>query len=174
MNLLFLIFSALTFFCATGSGKGFQPISNTDTIPVFAEKIDLNSKNYIRVVDGFITPDTLFFNSLKINSIRKIGDSQKLHELGLKVRSKPFMFICSDPGPKREYLNRLAGIEYWKQEYIVLIILNNELITPNKYYKIEELETDKVVKAVYDQNDTTWDFKIKMPLGAIKVQTETK
>lgn len=172
MSILFIIVHAFTIFCAIDSGKGFQLNSNTDTIPVYNEKIDLNSKNYIRVVDGFITPDSLSFNSLKINSIRKIGDSQKLHELGLKVRSKPFMFICSDLGSKREYHNRLAGIEYWKQEFIIPIILNNELIKPNKYYKIEEIETSKVVKAVYDQNDTTWNFRIKMPLGVIKVQTK--
>lgn len=145
-----------------------------DTIPGYAQKIDLNSNDYIRVVDGLIASDSLYFNSLKINSYRKISDPERLHELGLKEEVKPFLFICSNPSENREILNKKAGIPYWKQQFMIPIILDDELLTPNKYYKIDELNTPNVLTVVYYPNDTVWNDRIKMPLGAIKVTTKSK
>lgn len=147
---------------------------SVDTIPGYTQKIDLNSTDYIRVVDGLITSDSLYFNSMNINSYRKISDPERLHELGLKEEMKPFLFICSVPSENREVLNNKAGIPYWKQEFMIPIILDKELLTPNKYFKIDELNTHNTSTVVYDPNDTVWNNRIKMPLGAIKVTTKSK
>ncbi len=130
--------------------------------------LNINSKNFIRVLDGFeLKENNLVPKIIKINSVRRISDTIKLKHLGIENFNHPYMFLSSFASDIRRYIYAKANIDYELQEANLPIILNKKLITFDKYSLLDKLDTSQILTAKYVRLNKMGSHK--MPLGAVKV-----
>jgi hypothetical protein len=133
--------------------------------------INFNSNKFIRIFDGFELPeDSLVPKNIEINSIRRTNDTLKLKQLGIKNYEKPYMILCSFPTSVRQFIYSRANISYELKEINLPIIINNKIITFNKYQELNKLDTNRIVSVKYYKSVPEY-FKINMgmPFGVISV-----
>jgi hypothetical protein len=133
--------------------------------------INENSKSFIRVLDGLLMPENSSVpKNIPINSIQRLSNETELNKMGLTYDGKPYMFLCSYPTSIRQYIYANANINYQLKEVNLPIILNNILITEDKYAMVENIDTSRIVSIKYIKPEKLQSrYKIAI-LGAVEVK----
>lgn len=155
-----------------------QPIlKEKDSLPFYnlgssqILSLNINSKNFIRILDGFeLKANNPVSKIIKINSVRRISDTLKLKNLGIKSFNRPYMFLSSFASDTRRYIYSKAKIDYELQEINLPIILNKKLITFDKYSLLDKLDTSRILTAKYVRLNKIGSYE--MPLGVVEVTYE--
>jgi hypothetical protein len=139
-------------------------------------EININSKEFYRLFDGFLLKDdSLISRDVHINDIRRLSDHEKLKKMGLQDFSKPYMFLSTSASPIRELIYEKAAINSSFQEINLPIILNKEVITYYKYGLLDRIDTSTISAVKYLKPDGSFLAKHPdMPLGAIAVETTSR
>jgi hypothetical protein len=161
----------IMFFCFSTKICGAQE-------PLLKEKgnsqsltLNINSKNFIRVLDGFeLKANNPVPKIIKINSVRRTSDTLKLQHLGIKDVNNLYMFLSSFASDTRRYIYAKAKIDYELQEVNLPIILNNKIITFDKYSLLDKLDTSQILTAKYVRVNKMGSYET--PLGVIVVTYE--
>jgi hypothetical protein len=117
-----------------------------------------------------LSKDNLAPKNIEINSIRRTNDTLKLRQLGIVNYEKPYMILSSFPTGIRQYIYSRANISYELKEINLPIIINNKIITFNKYEELNKLDTNRIVSVKYHKYvSESFKTNMKMPFGVISV-----
>lgn len=138
--------------------------------------LNINSKGFTRILDGFrLKENKIIPKNIRINTVRRLSDTFKLKNIGIKDFKKPYMFLSSFASDTRRFVYSKADIDYKLQEINLPIILNNKLITFSKYSLIDNLDTNQISTVKYIKPDKIFlKNYFEMPLGIIQVTTDTQ
>lgn len=132
--------------------------------------IDLKSNLYIRIFDGFQLKDNELPPKFIINKVITTKDSSRLKELGINIVPKPYMIISSNVTDVRQIIYTKAKVNNHYEDLNLPIILNGELITFEKYDKLEKIDTSKISNvALLKTAPKSIKNTEMLPFGAISV-----
>lgn len=144
--------------------------SSNSRIGVF----NINSTRFIRILDGFqLAKDYKIPLGIKINSGWELNDSVKLRELKLPYKSKPYLILNTMATSIRQFIYTKADIGHELLGMNIPIILNNRLITPDKYSMLEKLKSNQIYKIKFIKSvPSRYKKEYEMPWGAIEVMAK--
>lgn len=166
-------------FLSIGLVYSQQPaLTKKDSILLFStpatqknNEYTFSRNSYVRVLDGFLLGSKSISKGIEIFSKRIISDTNILKKLGIKYPGKPILFFNSRVTPFHDFVYRgqkEPGIFYGIN---LPIIVNNELITPEKYYKVEKMDTSKITKIKFIKKSSLLAKYNNLIIGAIIVTT---
>jgi hypothetical protein len=153
-------------------------VTKKDSILLFStpatkgtNEFSFNRNSYVRVLDGFLLGSKPIPKGTEIFSKRKISDINILNKMGVKYPGKPVMFFNSRVTPFHDFIYKRLNESNIFYGINLPLIVNNELITPEKYYKVEKLDTLKVAKINFIKKSSLPKYA-NLITGAIIVTTK--
>lgn len=137
--------------------------------------INLNSKDYFRIIDGILLEsDEKVPSNIEINDIKRINDTKKLRELNLVNFSKPYLIMNSNPDEIRNYIYQKSNITLKYRGINIPIVLNGNLVLPERYPSLSKLDSNKIIEIRYTEiaPSTFLHKRDKLPFGVIIVSSK--
>jgi len=174
-----LLLVACIIVCGRSSFGQIGPLTIRPVLPVYdtppwatTDVLNLNSPEFVRIVDGLEVSQQSKIFGLDIHTTRLLSDSVKLAKMGLPYEGRPYVICTSEVTNLRQYIYDKAGIGLNLRGMNIPIILNNTLITPDKYSLLGQVAKKDITDVkVLKQVPAGYTTQYAMPWGAIAVKT---
>jgi hypothetical protein len=175
-----LLLVACIIVCGRSSFGQIGPLTTGPVLPVYdtppwaeTDVLNLNSPDFIRIVDGLeVSQPSRISDGLDIHTTRLLSDSVKLAKMGLPYEGRPYVICTSEVTNLRQYIYDKARIGLNLRGMNIPIILNNTLITPDKYSLLGRVAKKDITDVkVLKQVPPGYTTRYTMPWGAIVVKT---
>jgi hypothetical protein len=175
-----LLLVACIIICGGSSFGQIGPLTTRPVLPVYdtppwvaTDVLNLNSPDFIRIVDGLeVSQPSRISDRLDIRTTRLLSDSVKFAKMEVPYEGRPYIICTSEVTNLRQYIYDKAGIGLNLRGMNIPIILNNKLITPDRYSLLGQVSKKDITDVkVLKQVPPVYTTRYTMPWGAIVVKT---
>jgi hypothetical protein len=151
----------------------FYEFTNGQSLPISTQTtFNFSSSKYIRILDGYLLPDTIKNPSnLNINRIITLEDAENIKRYNLPASKKPYMILSTEVSDLRNYIYELANVNSVFRGINLPIVLNNQLITFEKYQMFELIDKKKISQAKLVKEKKMYNG-MRTPFGIVKITTK--
>lgn len=144
-------------------------------IPATVNKVEvfdnIHDRSIVRVLDGLQLNDSGdMLKEIKIITIRRLNDPVKLQRIGIKEGDRMHIFYSSRVTEFHKDVYSLANLPSELRDVNIPLVINNELITPEKYHFVEKLNVNQITEIEFVKPGEASLIKYgNAVMGAIKI-----
>jgi hypothetical protein len=184
-NYMFIIGTFLCNFLFVSVCYSQNQGSKTDSLALFEIPATIGSREFtenlydksiVRVLDGLqLNESESVPKEIEITAIRRLNDRVALQNLGIKKIDKQHIFYSSRVSTFHKDVYSLVNLPSELRDVNVPLVINNELITPEKYHSVEEMNISRITKMEFIKPSEALLNKFgNAVMGVIKISLAAK